>query len=594
VSTTRDVYEYETADGGYLFSVVVDRDVDAGTKSIKQGVRGKNGRYSWSLNGVPRPLYNARQVVEHLAAGRPDPLWVVEGERDVETLRANGHVATTNPMGAGKWLEEHTELLTGARHVIVVADADDPGRAHARQVAEALAPIVGQVEVLQPPPDLGEHADVTDLLGAGRDLDELIPLESAQPMGDGEEQAPAQPFHGLSHAEVLDLRFEGERHLIADLVELGTVGVIAGVPETHKSHVAQAIACAVALGKGEVLGRAIEVQGPVGVFWQDDSRRNEAERVQTLSVARSLPRDLPVRWFLNEGLELPRDLDRLHATAERHNLRLVVLDSFYNFVRLGNGLTLKDEAAAEIVAALKREVCDATGCTVLIVDHAPWPSESNRGQRRAYGSVLKSAAIRWAIFLERQGSKLYVSANGNNVRGLPRTPAYWDEEEHELRLVDAGADAAADDEALEWLVDYVEREHAKDGRGVPRGELEEAFHKAHDGHGRNRARRVISAQLELAEALATYPGEDDWTGETDLRLARGTGETRHGVYLYPASHAPSPLAATPNGESGEKGREATDGEPLAGPAAYPKGGGTGGEKGRGGDQEPGEEELTWR
>ncbi len=86
----------------------------------------------------------------------------------------------------------------------------------------------------------------------------------------------AQPFVGLSHAEVLKLRFEGERHLVADLIEPGTVGVLAGVPETFKSRLAQAIAAAVALGEGTILGRTVETQGAVGVFWQDDSRRNEA------------------------------------------------------------------------------------------------------------------------------------------------------------------------------------------------------------------------------------------------------------------------------------------------------------------------------
>jgi hypothetical protein len=570
---------------------VVCRYATAEGKTFLQGRPDANGSgFTWGLGDVEPVLYRLPELAEHLSRGDPGPVYVVEGEKACDYLHAHlaerelAGVVTTSPMGAGKWRDSYTELLSGARHVIVVADRDDVGRDHALRIAEALRPLVDRLEVKQAAIDAA-HAGADDHLEAGLGLDELVELELEE-----EPPTPAEPFRGLSHADVLDLRFEAGRHLIAELVELGTVGVIAGVPETHKSHVAQAIACAVALGDGQVLGRAVEVEAaPVGVFWQDDSRRNEAERVQTLSAARELPRELPVRWHLNEGLVLPRDIDRLRATVELRGYVLVVLDSFYNFVTgTGEGISLKDEAAAEIVVALKREVSDATGCTVLIVDHAPWPSESNRGQRRAYGSVLKSAAIRWAIFLERQGSKLYVSASGNNIRGLPRTPVLWDEEEHELRLVATGVDEAADQEALEWLVDFVEREHAKDARGVPRGEAEEAFHEAHGGHGRNRARRVITAQLELAETLAADPFEAARTGESELRLARGTGETKHGVYLYPAAHAPSPLAVTSNGESGEKGPGANDGEPLAGLAGPPKGGEASGEKGRGGDSEAGE------
>lgn len=50
---------------------------------------------------------------------------------------------------------------------------------------------------------------------------------------------------------------------------------------------------------------------------------------------------------------------------------------------------------------------------------------------------------------------------------------------------------------------------------------------------------------------------------------------KHGVYLYPASHALSPLATTLSGESGESRGGASGGGPLATLAATPKGCGTG-------------------
>ena len=317
-----------------------------------------------------------------------------------------------------------------------------------------------------------------------------------------------------------------------------------------------------------------------------------------LSAARDLPRELPVRWFLNEGLELPRELDRLRATIEEHGFVLVVLDPFYNFV---GGISLKDEDAAIIVTRIKREICNATGCAALIVDHAPWPTEGNRGQRRGYGSVFKAAVARALIYLERDrsGRKLYVSASGNNIRGIPRTPAYWDGAAGELRLIDTDAVAKDHAEARAWVVDYVERKHAE-GASPPRGQVEEAYADAHNGEGRNRARKVITAELEAyddwlertVDPLAGPPSDWREGGENLPILARGTGEKAHGVYLIPFSHALSPLAATPSGDTGENPSGATNGEPSRHLAVSPKGDERVGEMGRGGEFDFGELHLS--
>ena len=45
-------------------------------------------------------------------------------------------------------------------------------------------------------------------------------------------------------------------------------------------------------------GQRVLERGSVGYFWQDDSRRNELERIQTFARVRDTPADLPLRWFL--------------------------------------------------------------------------------------------------------------------------------------------------------------------------------------------------------------------------------------------------------------------------------------------------------
>jgi hypothetical protein len=278
--------------------------------------------------------------------------------------------------------------------------------------------------------------------------------------------AGPEPFVGLSHAEVLDLQFEDEPDLVDGIVECGVVGAIAGIPETYKSWVAQAITVGVAAGTGEVLGRSIRRQGPVGYVWQDDSRRNEAERVQTYARVHDTPRDLPITWFLNVGLVLPDDIARLRATVEQRGLVLLVIDSFYNVA----DCDMKDREAGAIVARLKREVTDPTGCTVLIVDHMPWATDSNRSRLRAYGDVFKGAAARFGIYIDANGSKLHIEARGNNIRGLKKTPAYWDVDRLELRLVDAATQKQDEDElddaVLAWVTEHPGQATTKVAEGV--------------------------------------------------------------------------------------------------------------------------------
>jgi hypothetical protein len=322
------------------------------------------------------------------------------------------------------------------------------------------------------------------------------------------------PFVGLTHAEVLAMTFEGERHLVDDLIEVGVLATIAGIPETYKSWLAQSAAVGVARGSGEILGRQITGEGAVGVFWQDDSRRNEAERVQTYARAHETPADLNLRWFLNLGLELPRDIDKLRATIEHFGFVLVVLDSFYNIARVD----LRDREAGSVLALVKAEICDRTDCTVLTVDHMGWANDTNRGRLRSYGDVFKGAATRCGIYVDAEGSKLWVEARGNNIRGFKRTPAYWDADALELRLVDTTKKEESEDDLDARVLAFLEaetRDEAISTRAVQRGV-------------EGRAKSVVSALERLKAAGSSCDcgrGGGPWSGRS--RVARYWKATIH-------------------------------------------------------------------
>ena len=59
-----------------------------------------------------------------------------------------GYVATTNPMGAGKWhVGDYTPSLKGA-DLYIIPDNDDVGRDHAKSVAQAAVKVAKAVHII--------------------------------------------------------------------------------------------------------------------------------------------------------------------------------------------------------------------------------------------------------------------------------------------------------------------------------------------------------------------------------------------------------------------------------------------------------------
>ena len=183
-------YDYTDAEGALLFQKL-RREPKPGhpargrDKTFTQRRRDPDNprRWIYSLGDCPRPPYRLPEVRAAVDDGRL--VFVVEGEKDADCLAALGFVATTNDGGAGKWKAQHTAALVGAP-VVVMPDHDVKGRAHARDVCDALDGIAESVVVvaLTTLPS-GEPApvkfDVSDWLEAGGTAEALKALVREAP-----------------------------------------------------------------------------------------------------------------------------------------------------------------------------------------------------------------------------------------------------------------------------------------------------------------------------------------------------------------------------------------------------------------------------
>jgi len=134
---------------------------------------GKGG-YIYNLKGVTPRLYHADNLPQAIAEGRT--IWLVEGEKDADRLISLGLVATTSPMGAGKWRDAYAEALIGA-DVVIVPDNDGPGRAHAQKATQSLVGKAGRIRLLEVP----GAKDTSDWLDNGGTLSALLALAEKAP-----------------------------------------------------------------------------------------------------------------------------------------------------------------------------------------------------------------------------------------------------------------------------------------------------------------------------------------------------------------------------------------------------------------------------
>jgi DNA primase len=130
--------------------------------------RCQNGRFVKGLGDVRRVPYHLAQVLE------ADQVFICEGEKDADSVGDWGLVGTSCPMGAGKWRPEYTPHFKG-KHVVIPVDNDDPGRAHALQVATELLPVAATVRILDLP-GLPPKGDVTDWKCAGGSREQILDL----------------------------------------------------------------------------------------------------------------------------------------------------------------------------------------------------------------------------------------------------------------------------------------------------------------------------------------------------------------------------------------------------------------------------------
>jgi putative DNA primase/helicase len=477
----------------------------------------EQGNYLWHVErwmpkdfrcrpGLPPPAQRRLYRSELLPVARQtgQTVYVVEGEKDVNTLIGEGFVAVCGVGGAGSWLPSYSDQLANL-DVVVIADSDDPGRQHARAVVHALDGKAASTALCEP----SYGKDVTDQLNAGYGIETLIPLPVDETLG----------IHRADQIQEREIEW-----LWPGYFPSGKMVIIEGDPGDGKSVMSCDLAARFSTGARLPDGSRC-TDGPIDIVMvsaEDDPNDTIKPRLRVAGA------DLTKIHLITEGsipgspFDLGRDVGALEHFVRRHNVKIVFIDPLMAFMPAGVNTNSDHEVRRALHPLIRMSF--RTGCTLVVIRHL------TKGRTKAItaggGSIAFIGAARVGFLVgphPDDEAKRVFSCVKINVGEKPPTLGYvvkadrfnpklprvtWDDSplsvsaqeilDHED---DSGEGKGAKDDARAWL--EAELLDAPSGRAwkeiVGAGRV--------DGHSEATLRRVRNG---VARAERNPPTIDGW------------------------------------------------------------------------------------
>lgn len=214
------IYDYTDGSGKLLHQTVRFEP-----KSFKQRRPDGKGGWIWNLQGIEPVLYRLPEVL------KAQEILLVEGEKDADSLHALGMVATTAPMGAGKWRPSYNEYLK-CKDIALLPDNDTAGQDHMLKVAESLYGTAESIKILNLP-DLPDKGDVSDFIESFPDKETAaerlsILIESCPVWEPAKKEASGLDRAILDIDEFLKIEIPERQAYLNPWLKEGSIGLVSG------------------------------------------------------------------------------------------------------------------------------------------------------------------------------------------------------------------------------------------------------------------------------------------------------------------------------------------------------------------------------
>lgn len=498
------IYSYQDAKGYTLFQVV-RLQAGGGKKTFRQRRPdiAHPGKWLWNMDGVPDVLYHLPEVEQAITLRHI--VYLVEGEKDVETLRNLGLIATCNRGGAGKWSDAYTEQLKNA-DIVLIPDNDTPGKAHADLIMSRLRGTVRSLTRLELS-DVPSGGDVTDWFQLGHSREALQALHT--------KIDPAITSPHLVLVKFSDVEPEEIEWLWHPYLPLGKLTILEGDPGQGKTYLMLAIAAA--MTRGYVLPDQRGRPGPPGNAIQNVIYISAEDGLADTLVPRAIRADANrehlygVRGVSSGGEPQPFSLAQVTLLSDAirdTQAKLIIIDPIQAFLGAEVDMHRANEVRP-LMASLSR-IAELHKCAILIIRHIN--KGNGKALYRGMGSIDFTAAARSVLVvaesLEDPSKKILAQAkNSLDKNGASLAFAITDDGFHWCGVSRMGAEELLSQQpvkgqhqqnaAMEWLVETL-----RNGEMLADAIMEEA-----EANGiKERTLRTVKARL----GVLSYQRDKRW------------------------------------------------------------------------------------
>lgn len=344
---------------------------------------------------------------DHLARARQrgQTIHIFEGERDCDRGVALGLVGTTNPFGAGKWLPHFSPHVAGCP-VVIVADNDEAGFRHAREVAASVRDFASSVSLVHP----RYGKDFSDLIDAGWTLNELDPLPEA---------------NLLESTVVANVIIKPIHWAWNGMIPFGKVVLIEGDPGDGKSVLT--VDLAARWSSGQVMPDNSTHGGPYKIIMvtaEDDVEDTVAPRLRTAGANLSLIQTIDHGTVADQPFTIARDMPELRRIVLDSGARIVILDPLSAF--LGSDVDSHNDASVRAGLYPLYRLARDTGVAVVAVRHLNKGSGA-KALYRGGGSIGFIGMARAAYTVGRdpeEPEKRVMACTKMNIAPMPPSLSY--------------------------------------------------------------------------------------------------------------------------------------------------------------------------
>lgn len=360
------------------------------------------------------PVLYRLQDIEY-ARRTGDPILLVEGEKDADTAKNYGIIATTDPTGACGWKRIYAEQLRGC-NVAIIPDRDAPGYTAAVMRCFSLFNVAQSVKIIELE---GNGKDLTDWILENnivypdqiinqiiadtpdfdpallemfcqRTLKKTVKEITQERFGDGsnlEEWEKKKHLTPVSFLDIKDEPIQEPEYLINGLIARGDLAIFAGQSKAGKSTSLINIAHAISTG-GKFVGRQCK-RSKVLYISLEDKDYTFKNRIKQLVIRTN---QSPENYFFflsrSQILEASGDISNFELirntliynknNSERYNpcerFEVVIIDPFYEM-----GKSIDENNSKEMGNFIRsiRTLALETEITMILSSHSKKGSLEN-------------------------------------------------------------------------------------------------------------------------------------------------------------------------------------------------------------------------